>query len=54
MYVRVNTLRKLQRGMEVLGSVVGKTRLTDFEAGFYKLDMSVLKCIINNPFVFLD
>jgi hypothetical protein len=52
--VRVNTLGKLQRRMEVLGSVVGKTRLTYFEASLYKFDMSILKCIIYNPFVLLD
>lgn len=53
-HVRIDTLCKLQRGMEVLGSVVGQTGLADFEASLNKFHVAVLKSVINDPLILLD
>ena len=53
-HVWIDTLCKLQWGMEVLGSVVGQTGLADFEASLNKLHVAVLKSVINDPLILLD
>jgi len=39
--------------MEVLGSVVNKTRLSYFQACVHKFNESILEGVVDDPFVFL-
>jgi len=54
MGVRVNSLAHFGTWMESLVLIRGKTVYAYFQSGFYQFDMSVLKSIVNDPFIFLD
>jgi hypothetical protein len=54
MYMRVDAFGELQRRVEVLCTVVGKTWFTNLKASFDKLNESVLQCVVYYPFVLLN
>jgi hypothetical protein len=52
--VGVHALRKFDRWVEPSFTLLGNAWLTDFQTSFNKLDIPVVKSIVNDSFVFLD